>query len=517
MQRQHDVLIVGAGLAGLIAACYLQENEAKNIAILTSGFGGTPYVAAFNAVVEGSPTGDTADWYCEDMLAAGYDLGDRELVRTLGGYTWDCIKLLERWGVRFAPGDKAGYHLRHVSGSRCPRSLCRKDMLVGEHITNTLVPALKNKGVVFYEETACVELLVKDGQIAGVSALKQGESQPSAIAAGVVLAAWGGIGHLYRESTYPGDIDGRTLAMGYDAGARLIDLEFVEFEPMVCLDPPEAVGEPCPTAMLGEGGYLLNSKGERFLLNVRPQGEAGAPKSVINQAILAEVKAGRGSPKGGVWVDLRHIPKEVLQSYPWFYDRLIKAGVDPNESLVEVGPVAHSHSGGLAIDQTGMTNIGGLFAAGEAAGGMHGACRMAGNAATQAAVSGYAAAKGIAAYRPKSAGDLPQPQEYRVDEALQKQNASQIKDLVTRYVNRERDAEGLQKAQAQLRELYESSAGDTMTQQLALSGLLLANSALLREESRGTHLRTDFPQKRDECRFSIAVQKGEEPQKVSRV
>lgn len=136
--------------------------------------------------------------------------------------------------------------------------------------------------------------------------------------------------------------------------------------------------------MLGEGAYLLNAKGERFLLQKRPQGEAGAPKSLINRMIWQQVKMGVGSPKGGCWVDMRHLPVQVLQGYPWFYNRIKAAGIDPQHELLEVAPMAHSFSGGVRVDRQYRSSLAGLYAVGEAAGGVHGACRCAGNAASQA-------------------------------------------------------------------------------------------------------------------------------------
>lgn len=503
-KEPFDAIIVGSGIAGLIAACALSERGVRNVAVLSPGYGGAPYIAAFNAVLPDNPFGDSPELYCSDMLAAGYGIGDRPLVEALSELTGDCIALLERRGVTFTRLGNGQYKLRHASGSSCPRSLCRTDTLVGEHITNVLRRELERQGTVFFDETACVHLLVNEGRVAGALCTTAGE-QVAALRAPLVLAAWGGVGNLYGKSTYPADIDGRTLAMGFEAGASLIDLEFVEFEPMVCYDPPEAVGEPCPTAMLGEGAYLLNNKGERFLLKTRPQGEAGAPKSLINNAVREEVKAGRGSPLGGVYVDLRHLDPKVLEAYPWFYERVKNAGFDVRRELLQVGPMAHSHSGGLEIDQRCMTSIKGLFAAGEAAGGMHGACRMAGNAATQAAVSGLMAGRSMAEFSADDLPELPEIPSFGSDLNKRELLLPRIRETVSKYIELERHADGLKKALTTLEVLREQASGDTLAEQCALSGQLLAMAAFSREESRGTHNRTDFPEQSSAFDFSIRI------------
>lgn len=503
-EEEFNAIIAGSGIAGLIAACALVEQGMDRIAALSPGYGGAPYIAAFNAVLPDTPSGDSPALYCSDMLAAGYGLGNRELVEALGALTGECIDLLERWGVSFARLENGQYRLRHASGSSCPRSLCRTDTLVGGHIVRMLRRALSEKGVAFLDGMSCVHLLTADGRIAGAACAHNGE--PAAILrAPVVLAAWGGVGNLYGKSTYPTDIDGRTLAMGFEAGASLVDLEFVEFEPMVCYDPPEAVGEPCPTAMLGEGAFLLNGNGERFLLKVRPQGEAGAPKSLINNAIREEVAAGRGSPLGGIYVDMRHLDRKVLEAYPWFYERVKNAGLDVHRELLQVGPMAHSHSGGLEIDRRCMTTVAGLFAAGEAAGGMHGACRMAGNAATQAAASGLMAARGMAEYTPPPPSKTPELLPFRENPEIRATLLPRIRETVSRHIERERNAEGLLAALAFLKNLREEASVDTFTEQCALSALLLGTAALTREESRGTHIRTDYPEQRGEFDCSIRI------------
>ena len=261
-------------------------------------------------------------------------------------------------------------------------------------------------------------------------------------------------------------------------------------------DPPGAVGEPAPTAMLGEGGHLLNSLGERFLLSVRPQGEGGAPKSLINREAWKQVQSGKGSPRGGVFLDLRHIDRAVLQSYPWFYDRLMKNGCDPNRQMLEVGPMAHSFSGGIRIDADYRSDVQGLYAVGEACGGLHGACRCAGNAASQAVLSGLLCAEGIAKNSGLDRAISPHPIRHAQDAALREEVLPKLRDIAAHALGIYRNGPDLEAARSAVKAILDdaATARDDLTRQSALAILTIAEAALNRKESRGTHNRLDFPE-----------------------
>lgn len=508
MKDQYKVIIVGSGLAGLSAAARLVEAGVKELAVVSSGNGGTSFIAALNAVLTPNPWGDTPAQHAADMIQAGYFINDRTLVEEMCNATPRCVELLQRWGVNFA-ADQDGLVRRHTSGSRYPRSLCQKTAILGKQLLTVLWEGLKQHGVTFYSKTNCVQVLVEDNRVYGISVVDQDGSSPRNLYAPVVVAAWGGAGNLFPESTYPGDIDGRGIAMAYEAGAALIDLEFVEFEPMICLWPLAAKGEPCPTAMLGEGAYLLNSEGERFLLKMRPQGEAGAPKTLINRSIWQELAAGKGSPHGGVYVDLRHIPVEVLKGYPWFYNRLTKAGVDLSTQLIEVGPMAHSHSGGMKVNSDYQTTVEGLFAVGEAMGGIHGACRLGGNAATQALVSGVLGAEGVLKGDFSMTAVKEREVQLGLDAAVRAQVIPLVRQTVGEALGTVRNQTGLEQGKAQLRSILATPLvkRDIITRQTILSALLILESALLRQESRGSHFRTDYPEMSGHWQCSIQLTK----------
>ena len=301
---------------------------------------------------------------------------------------------------------------------------------------------------------------------------------------------------MLGTSTYPDDVKGNTLGMAKNAGANLVDIEFIEFEPMVMMTPAGAVGEPCPTAMLGEGGYLLNSDGERFLLEVRPQGEAGAPKSLINHEIWKQVAKGKGNPHGGIWVDLRHIDVNTLKAYPWFYNRLMQSGCDPKKELLEVGPMPHSFSGGIRVDRNYESDVPGLYAIGEACGGIHGACRCAGNAASQATMSGLLCAEGIMRTGELDREISERPVEYHRDDSVRAKYLDELRKIAGHALGVYRNGTDLQEALDATEKILSDPAvkNDDMTQQTALAVHLIAKAAFNRKESRGTHNRTDYPE-----------------------
>ena len=495
---KHDVIIIGSGLAALATAARLHELGKRNIALYTVAYGGTPYIAAINFILPDNPHGDTPKQYFEDMLHAGYEINDKKLVADMTSNTYRGYELLRRWDVEFAKEKDGATKLRHVSGHTWPRSLCCTTKLIGMEIIEKMVKRLEDSGVSIYRGCSCVKVLTDMEKVCGIT-VKDDRGELYNAYAPVVVAAWGGVGNLFGKSTYPQDIKGNTLAIAKMAGAKLTDIEFLEYEPMVVLSPEGAVGEPCPTAMLGEGAYLLNTEGERFMLKVRPQGEAGSPKTLINREIWKQVAAGKGTLHGGAFVDLRHISPEVLKGYPWFYNRLMDNGVDPNKEIVEVGPMAHSFSGGIRVDECYQSSVEGFYAVGEACGGVHGACRCAGNAASQATLSGLLCAEGI--MNKKDTTDIREfSVEYSESKAVYEAYVPMARDLAVKALGIYRNGEDLQNAYGTLEALSKKDElkKDTEAYQIVVSIMLMLQAALLRKESRGTHMRIDYPDSKAE-------------------
>jgi len=506
MKNKHEVIIIGMGLASLAAAARLSELGIKNIGIYTTAYGGTPYIAAINFVLPDNPYGDTVEQYYEDMIHAGYDINNRKLVKEMTAHTMDGYHLLRRWGVEFAHNLDGTTKLRHLSGHTFPRSLCCTTNLIGVEIVKNMTEKLEKVGIPVKMGYECVRVLSDGKKVSGIT-VKNVDGQIENIYAPVVIAAWGGVGNLFGTSTYPHDIKGNTLAIAKDAGAKLVDIEFLEYEPMVVISPQKAVGEPCPTAMLGEGAHLLNTKGERFMLRVRPQGESGSPKTLINKQIWKEVDAGNGTIHGGAWVDLRHIDREVLIGYPWFYNRLMNNGVDPCKELVEVGPMAHSFSGGVQVDTNYQSNISGFYAVGEACGGVHGACRCAGNAASQATLSGLLCAEAIKRMGISEVDVNEYPIAYNKCQEIYDRYVPKVKEIAVKVLGIYRRSEALNQAKETLDKILvsEDIGEDTQTKQIVESIALMVRAANNRKESRGTHMRLDYPDTKTEYEKEFTV------------
>lgn len=506
----HKVIIVGMGAAGLITAARLCELGITDIGIYAVGYGGTPFIAAINFILPQNRYNDTAQKYAEDMIEAGYNIMNKDIVKEMTENSENTFNLLRRCNVEFSKDENGEYILRHVSGHRYPRSLCSTKRLIGLEIKDKLKDKLVSEGVKFYEGYECVNILSDKLTAYGIT-VKTPKGKIENCYADVIVAAWGGIGNLFGKSTYPKDIQGNTLAIAKEAGAELIDVEFLEYEPMVITYPEGAVGEPCPTAMLGEGAHLLNSKGERFILNSRPSGEAGASKTFLNKEIWKQISEGNGTEHGGVYVDLRHIDEKVLRSYPWFYTRLSSNKINPKTDLIEVAPMAHSFSGGIKVNSNYESKVNGLFAVGEACGGIHGACRCAGNAASQAAISGYLCANAIFDSINTNLKNTKKHEKFEAsypkNDIIYNKYNKKLKDIAEKAMGIYRNRRDLEIAIATIKSMLSQKdiLDDLRTVQIAKSMLYMLTAALERKESRGSHLREDYPQLNKEYEKEITI------------
>jgi succinate dehydrogenase/fumarate reductase flavoprotein subunit len=345
-----------------------------------------------------------------------------------------------------------------------------------------------------------------------------------AVRARGTVIAMGGIGQLYEDSTYPADVAADAYALAYDAGAQLIDMEFVQFEPTVTVHPAGCRGMEMPTAMLGDGARLLNADGERFMFRHNPEhGEKRIEKARMSLCILAEIDEGRGLPDGTVHFDTTAMPGDQLESYISHCRRLRAAGLDPATEMVRVRPAAHSEMGGIFIDETGWAGVPGLYAGGEAAGGIHGASRLAGNGGSETVVFGGVIGRGAAAgmLEPRdrdwrqieAAAAAPLRAAINSDGTVEPDTIKMaLRSSLSRSAGLYRDAAGLGQGIEELETLRNRIEAGLRAKDLGgaiaarearnmvLAGRMITMAALARTESRGAHQRRDFPD-RDDARW----------------
>ncbi|MEO6960029.1 MAG: FAD-binding protein, partial [Burkholderiaceae bacterium] len=407
---------------------------------------------------------------------------------------------------------------RHLSGSKYPRSVYVKSG-TGNAILGAISKSAIKLGVKEHLALRIMSLIKVDNRVCGALALDRRTGTLTAFLAGSTVMATGGIGRLYSESTYPADIFGDSYALALDAGATLVDMEFVQFEPTVVSTPEAVKGMEMPTAMLGDGAIMTNTQGERFMCRYNPPDcEKRIEKAKMALFIQKEIDEGRGTDNGSVYFDVTGLSPECLHGYVTHYRRLVNAGVDPSSTPIQIHPAAHSLMGGIKIDNRCYSGVPGLFACGEAAGGVHGASRIAGNGASDAIVFGRVAGKTaqqmLSALTPaycSKAKEIAESHFQRAQKPMPVERATPylqlIPEIMASKVGIRRSGASLKEAVDSLRvllaEIQDTWDGSPFhplagARSAALVGLSIAGSALRREESRGAHFRTDFPTRDDE-------------------
>lgn len=531
VDRETDVLVIGAGGAGMSAA--LAASQAGRRVIMTDrsliGRGGATIMAQMTvAVALGEQTPDDWRYHYADTLKAGRGLCSEPLARLLCENGVDAIRLLDNWGVGWARADG---HLTqaHAPGHDRPRCVYVDYLNTGPAVAKTLrTQVAQNSDIERYGDLLVLELLVEEGRVCGAVALHLTTGRPVIIRAGAVIIATGGLTRLYRRNSASLNMGGDGYALALRAGARLIDMEFVQFFPIGHLAPRLVGFDPImwDPFRYKLGGRLLNGRGEEFVEKYGHQAEEQGytiTRDAATYAILKEVEAGRGSPAGGAYLSFEHVPEATLrEAFGPIIDKLAAAGIDLSKAPIEVAPIAHYHMGGIRVDVDMATDLPGLYAAGEAVGGANGANRLSGNAITEAVAFGLQAGRSASAYAAHAS--LPAK-----DQALRlagatlaslvpispEQSAINVAALIVRlqavmhdYVGPFRTEEGLQHALVEI-QVIKNELGDTLPgdggpqdpvrlDALDLRNMLLVaeavtRSALARRESRGAHQREDFP------------------------
>lgn len=513
-----------------MAAARAAEKGARVLVVdkgLNSKSGSTVGAAALAATGPWSPPEDSADVHFRDSVMGGAFLNDQSLLRILVDEAADRVGDLERWGMPFDRREDGSYFLDIAAGHSHPRLLARSDR-VGLGMAKVLWSTALRMGVEGQDDVVVTRLLKADGRVVGAAGLDLKSGELLTMEAGAVIVATGGIGQLYPLTSNPVYTTGNGLAMAAEAGAVMINMEQVQFYPE-CLVYPESI----QGFGLGVAEYsrLFNSREERFLAKLDPVGlEKGKTRDIMSRAIYGEIREGRGSEHGGVYLDATQIPRDVFRNFRHEYELCLENGIDLMKERAEVAPGAHYFMGGIRIDEKCRSSVPGLYAAGEVTGGVMGGNRLSGNSLADILVFGaragvYAAEEALAKgneARPDPATEIVRGEEERMRAFMERRNTgprpSQIKErlrsLMWEGVSVIRSEASLETALGELADLREQlslSAGagggwihnrELMeyleADHMLLVAEMIARAALMRTESRGAHYLEEYPERRDE-------------------
>lgn len=402
---ETDVLIVGAGAAGMYAAIEAARSGARVLLADRSliGRGGATVMAQMTvAAAVGEEVADDWRHHYDDTIAAGRGLCDEPLARLLCEEAPECIRALDAWGVGWA---RQGGHITATTapGHDRPRCVYVDFINTGPAVSKTLRAVIaRNQNIRKAGELCVVDLVASDGEIAGAVAYHLGSGAPVTIAAKATIVATGGLTRLYRRNSASTNMGGDGYALALRAGAPLIDMEFVQFFPIGHLAPRLVGMDPImwDPFRYKLGGRLLNGRMEEFTSRYGSDedGKYLLTRDLATYAICKEVEGGRGSPHGGAYLSFEHCSPQALRAaFGPVIDRLAANRINLTHMPVEVAPIAHYHMGGIKADVQMATPLPGLYVAGEVVGGTHGANRLSGNAITEALVFGRRAGRSAAA------------------------------------------------------------------------------------------------------------------------
>jgi len=525
-----DVLIVGAGGAGMYAAIAAAHNGASVILLDKSlvGRGGATVMAQMTvAAALGQQEPDHWTLHLEDTLKAGRGLCNEELAALVCETGPERIFEMESWGTRWAREDN---HIKQeVAPGHNRRRCCYVDFLnTGPAVAATLrrkvgeIPEIRR-----ISNLAIIEIVVCEGSAIGAIALDITNCILVTIQSKAVILAAGGLTKLYERNSASANMAGEAYALALRAGAELIDMEFVQFFPIGHLAPRLVGMDPImwDPFRYKLGGKLLNGRFEEFVHRYggEDSGKYTAMRDLASYAVLKEVEAGRGSPHHGAYLDFRHIGEfDLRAAFGPVIDRLLKNGIDLNETPVEVGPMAHYHMGGIRVDSDMETRVKGLYAAGEAVGGSNGANRLSGNAITEAFVFGERAGTCAARWAQQRAASWKPTAVDSQMETLRKLTSGHsdkgvspaayqtelqrfMWEMAGPFRTGDKLSSALKRIQSMSDELPNLSVGSEARfnldvqdwfelRAMLVTAEIVVNAALARTESRGAHQREDFPE-----------------------
>jgi succinate dehydrogenase flavoprotein subunit len=523
--HEHDVLIIGAGGAGLRAAIEALGQGARVGVVCKSLLGKAHTVMAEGGIAAAMANVDTADdWltHFRDTMRGGKFLNDWRMAQIHAQEAPDRVRELEQWGALF-DRTSSGDILQRAFGGHTFKRLCHVGDRTGLEMIRTLQDRGVNLGIDVFMECAITKLL-KDGErVSGALGYWRESGRFVVFKAKSIVIATGGIGKAWRITSNSWEYTGDGMAIAYEAGAELMDMEFVQFHPTGMVWPPGVQGILVTEAVRGEGGILRNKNGERFMERYDPEKMELSTRDVVARAIYTEAREGRGTEHGGAYLDISHKPADyVKRKLPSMYHQFRElADVDITQGPMEVGPTCHYMMGGIRVDaETAQSTVPGLFAAGEAAAGLHGANRLGGNSLSDLLVFGRRAGTAAAEHANRSGPvevDAQQVLEAtrEVLEPFERDKGEspyqihrELEDTMQNHVGIFRNEEDLQRGLRELELLNGRAAGVKADgsrlfnpgwhlardlKSMLIVSHAVALSAQARKESRGAHSRIDYP------------------------
>jgi len=523
--HEHDVLVIGAGGAGLRAAIEALAQGAKVGVVSKSLLGKAHTVMAEGGIAAAMGNVDASDdWrtHFRDTMRGGKFLNNWRMAQIHAQEAPDRVRELEQWGALFDRTDD-GRILQRAFGGHSFKRLCH----VGDRTGLEMIRTLQDRGVEMgfdvYMECTITRLLTDGGRAAGAFGYWRENGRFVVLKAKAVVLATGGIGKAYPVTSNSWEYTGDGMALASEAGAELMDMEFVQFHPTGMVWPPGVQGLLVTEAVRGEGGLLRNKNGERFMEKYDPKRMELSTRDVVARAIYTEVKEGRGTEHGGAFLDISHQPPEyVKRKLPSMYHQFLElADVDITRGPMEVGPTCHYMMGGVRVDaESGLTTVPGLFAAGEVAAGLHGANRLGGNSLSDLLVFGRRAGLSAAEHAKRETSPALDPSEIEAAEreALAPFERKSQENPYTLHADLQATMQslaGIFRTEADLKAALEKiSQLKVRAERLSITGSRMFNpgwhlcadlkslltvseavarSALARKESRGAHSRLDFP------------------------
>ena len=556
-----EVLIIGSGSAGLRAAIEAHDAGA-HVLILSKSTKGDPHTVlargGINAALGTMDPDDNWMVHAADTLKEGEFLADYEKVEVLCKSAPDAVNELVKWGARFHREEDGRLTQRFFGAHTYRRTVFYEDW-TGQEIIRVLMNQVQERKIEIIDNVYITRLLkssvdtnserpseggTESDEIKGALGIDIEKKEIVIFECNSLILAAGGYTRVYSvSSSRIFENYGEGVALAYEAGADLVDMEMVQFHPTGMVWPEKALGILATEAIRGEGGILLNSKGERFMKKYDPQRMELGPRDVVARANYNEIINGRGTEHRGVWLDVTHLPKEkILDRLPTMYEQFKEIdGIDISKEKMEVGPTAHYSMGGVVTDIMCRTKIGGLFAVGEVISQIHGANRLGGNSLLDTVVfgkiAGNEAATVIKEKRAKGKGKTGEPSLLRSsvnsrkrleEEIFVVKNPVKFRDEIQELMNlnagiiREETKlkNGLKRILSLMKEFYSEDSimnkvkiDDNDAENIVLtwqvkSSLVVCEaiirSALMRQESRGAHYRSDFP-KLDEEKWNCNI------------